>query len=74
MKSSKATLGRALDRPDPDVRFYLLYGQDESQSRAFGDRLLKGLEAEKFVVTAQAAKSDPALLADEVDAGVVLGR
>ena len=73
MKSSKATLGRALDRPDPDVRFYLLYGQDESQSHAFGDRLLKGLEAEKFVVTAQAAKSDPALLADEASAIALFG-
>ena len=68
MKSSKASLGRALDRPDPQVRFYLFYGQDESQSRAHGERLLKGLEAEKSAIAAQAMKSDPALLADEAGA------
>lgn len=68
MKSAKGTLGRALDRPDPAIRFYLFYGPDESQSRAFGDRLLKGLEAEKVVVAAQTAKSDPAILADEAGA------
>ena len=68
MKSARATLARALDRPAPDVRFYLFYGQDESQSRAFGDRLLRGLKAEKFAVAALAAKADPALLADEASA------
>jgi DNA polymerase-3 subunit delta len=73
VKSSKASLGRALDRPDPDVRFYLFYGQDESQSRAFGERLLMGLEAEKFAVSALAAKSDPALLADEASAIALFG-
>jgi DNA polymerase-3 subunit delta len=68
VKSARATLARALDRPAPDVRFYLFYGQDESQSRAFGDRLLRGLKAEKFAVAALAAKADPALLADEASA------
>ena len=75
MKAVKANLGRTLDRPDPAVRFYLFYGQDESQSRALADRLVKGLEAEKFAVAAQAAKSDPALLADEAAAiGLFGGR
>lgn len=68
MKAAKATLGRALDQPDPAIRFYLFYGPDESQSRAHGERLLKGLEAEKFPVSGQATKSDPALLADEASA------
>lgn len=68
MKAARATLIRSLDRPDPNVRFYLFYGADESQSRAHGERLLKGLEAEKFVVAALAAKSDPALIADEASA------
>ncbi|MDQ3481961.1 MAG: DNA polymerase III subunit delta [Pseudomonadota bacterium] len=68
MKSVKANLGRSLDRPDPAIRFYLFYGQDDSQSRAFAERLLKGLEAEKFVVPANAAKADSALLADEASA------
>jgi DNA polymerase III subunit delta len=68
VKSAKGTLGRALDEPESGTRFYLFYGQDEGQSRGHADRLLKGLQAEKFVVAAQAAKSDPALLADEASA------
>lgn len=73
MKSAKGTIGRALDQPDGKVRFYLFYGQDESQSRAFGERLLKGLGAEKFVVGGAAAKADPALLADEASAMGLFG-
>jgi DNA polymerase-3 subunit delta len=68
MRSTKGNLGSALDRPDPAIRFYLFYGQDEGQSRAYGERLLKGLEAEKAAISAQAVKSDPALLADEAAA------
>ncbi len=68
MKSAKGTLGRALDRPDPAIRFYLFYGPDEGQSRGHGERLLKGLAAEKFALSAQSLKSDPALLADEAAA------
>ena len=41
MKPAKGALGRALDRPDPAFRFYLFYGPDEGQSRAYGERLLK---------------------------------
>ena len=52
MKSAKNSLGGALDRPDPAIRFYLFYGQDEGQSRAHGERLLKGLEAEKAAISA----------------------
>lgn len=68
MRPAKGALGRALDRPDPAIRFYLFYGQDEGQSRGHGERLLKALEAEKSAVPAQAAKADPALLADEAAA------
>ena len=68
MKAAKGSQARSLDRPDPTVRFYLFYGPDESQSRALGERLARGLEAEKFVVSGQAAKSDPAILADEAAA------
>lgn len=75
MKAAKGRLGQALDRPDPGIRFYLFYGPDESQSRAFGERLLKGLEAEKAAISAQAAKSDSAILADEAGAiGLFGGR
>jgi DNA polymerase-3 subunit delta len=68
MRPAKGALGRALDRPDPATRFYLFYGQDEGQSRGHGERLLRGLDAEKSAVSAQAAKADPALLADEAAA------
>jgi DNA polymerase-3 subunit delta len=65
---AKGNLGRSLDYPGPDIRFYLFYGPDEGQSRAHAERLLKGLGAEKFVIPAQAAKSDPAILGDEAAA------
>ncbi len=68
MKAARGSLGRALDQPDPAIRFYLFYGRDESQSRGHAERLLKGLHAEKFAVAAQAAKADPALLSDEASA------
>jgi len=68
MKSSRGTFARSLERPDPLIRFYLFYGPDEGQSRAHAERLLKGLEAEKFVISAQAAKGDPAVLAAEAAA------
>jgi DNA polymerase III subunit delta len=68
MKLAKRDLSAATDRPNPNVRFYLFHGADESQSRSHGERLLAALGAEKFVVAASAAKSDPALLADEAGA------
>jgi DNA polymerase III subunit delta len=71
--SSKTSFAQALDRPDPRIRFYLFYGPDESQSRAHAQRLLAGLEAEKFVVPAQSAKADPAGLADEAAAMALFG-
>jgi len=75
MKLAKGNLAGALDRPNPNVRFYLFYGGDESQSRAHGERLLTALGAEKTTVSASAVKSDPALLADEAAAiGLFGGR
>lgn len=68
MKTARGGLERALDRPDPNVRFYLFYGQDEGQSRGHADRLLKGLGAEKFAIPAPTLKADPAALADEAGA------
>lgn len=73
MKTAKGSLAGHLDRPDPKIRLYLFHGQDESQSRAHGERLLDALGAEKFVVAAQSAKSDPALLADEAAAMGLFG-
>jgi DNA polymerase-3 subunit delta len=74
MKAAKASLARALDRPDPAIRFYLFHGPDEAGSRALAMQLLKGLgDAEKFVVLGQAVKSDPASLVDEAGAMALFG-
>lgn len=73
MKAAKGSLNSALDRPDPDLRFYLFHGPDEAGSRALAERLLKGLGAEKFAVLGQAIKADPAALADEAGAISLFG-
>lgn len=73
MKASKASIGRAVDQPDAGVRLYLLYGPDEAQSRALGERLLQALGATRFIVNASAIKSDPASLADEAGAMSLFG-
>jgi len=73
MRPAKGTLGKALDRPDPGIRFYLFYGPDEGQSRGHGERLLKALAAEKMTIAVQAVKADPALLADEAGAIALFG-
>jgi len=74
MKAVKGGLARALERPDPGVRFYLFHGPDEAGSRALATQLLKGLgDAERFVVPGQAVKSDPAVLADEAGAMALFG-
>jgi DNA polymerase-3 subunit delta len=73
VKASKGSIGRSVDQPDPRLRFYLFYGPDEAQSRAFAQRLLQGLGAAKFIVAASAVKSDPAILADEAGAMSLFG-
>ena len=73
MKASKQQVGRAVDQPDPDRRFYLFHGPDEAQSRALAARLAEALGAEKFVVPANAIKGDPAALADEAGAMSLFG-
>ena len=73
MKASKANIGRSLDQPGPDIRFYLFHGPDEAQSRALAARLLEALGATKFAVAGAAVKSDPAALADEAGAMSLFG-
>ena len=73
MKASKASIGRAVDQPAANVRFYLFHGEDESQSRALAARLLEALGASRFVITAGAVKSDPAVLVDEAGAMSLFG-
>ena len=73
MKASKTSIGRSVDQPNPDIRFYLFHGPDEAQSRALAERLLEALGASKYVVTGGAVKSDPAVLVDEAGAMSLFG-
>jgi DNA polymerase-3 subunit delta len=73
VKASKQSVGRAVDQPNPQLRFYLFHGPDDAQSRALGQRLLKALGAVKFAVAAGAVKSDPATLTDEAGAMSLFG-
>jgi DNA polymerase-3 subunit delta len=73
VKLQRGAIARAVDQPDPAVRFYLLHGPDEAQSRAFGARLVEALQATRFVISAADVKSDPAVLADEASAMSLFG-
>ena len=73
MKASKPSIGRAVDRPDGQVGFYLFHGPDEAQSRALGARLVEALGATRFLVPSGSVKSDPASLADEAGAMALFG-
>jgi DNA polymerase-3 subunit delta len=73
VKTSKASIGRSVDQPAPDVRFYLFYGPDEAQSRALASRLLEALGATKFLMTGGAVRADPASLVDEAGAMSLFG-
>lgn len=73
MKANKGTIGRGVDQPDSNIRFYLFCGPDEAQSRALAARLLEGLGAAKSILPAAAVKSNPALLVDEAAALSLFG-
>lgn len=67
MKVKEAQIAKALDNPDGAVRLYLLYGPDESGSRALAARLERamGPDAERIDLDGATLKEDPARLADE---------
>ena len=67
MKANKGQIERALDAPTADIRLFLLYGPDESGSRALADRLERamGTDAERIDLDSATLKGDPARLADE---------
>jgi DNA polymerase-3 subunit delta len=73
VKATKANIGREVDRPRADIRFYLFHGADEAQSRALGQRLLESLGATKSVLPASSIKADPAILLDEASAMSLFG-
>jgi len=73
VKAAKGTITRAVEQPDPKIRFYLFHGQDGANSRALGERLLAGLGATRATLTGGAIRSDPALLSDEAGAMSLFG-
>ena len=73
MRANKGSVGRAVDQPSGDARFYLFHGPDEGQSRALAERLRQALGADRFILAASAVKSDPASLADEAGAISMFG-
>jgi len=73
VKATRQSIGRAVDQPNPQVRFYLFYGPDEAQSRALAQRLLRSLGAAKFSIAGGSVKSDPATLTDEAGAMSLFG-
>ena len=46
VKANKSAIGRSVDQPDRDIRFYLFHGPDEAQSRALGDAAARGARRE----------------------------
>jgi DNA polymerase-3 subunit delta len=73
VKAAKGNIGRAVDQPSGDIRFYLFHGPDEAQSRALASRLVEALRATKFALSASAVKGDPASLVDEASAMSLFG-
>jgi DNA polymerase-3 subunit delta len=60
-------IGRAIDRPSPDIRLYLLHGPDEAMAAELAQRLGRamGEGAERVDLDAAALKARPGALADE---------
>jgi len=67
VKANRGQIERALNAPTADIRLFLLYGPDESGSRALAERLERamGADAERIDLEGSDLKGDPARLADE---------
>lgn len=73
MKAAKGNIARAVEQPDPKIRFYLFLGEDQAQSRGLAGRLVEALGSEKFALSASELKGQPGLLADEAAALSLFG-
>ena len=73
MKANRQGIGRSVDQPNRDLRFYLFHGPDEAQSRALAARLVQALGASRFLLSSSTIKGDPASLADEAGAMSLFG-
>lgn len=67
MKANRAEMERALEAPPAHIKFFLLYGPDEAESRVLAQRLERamGSGAERVDMEGTMLKADPARLADE---------
>ncbi len=67
MKANRGQIEKALDAPSADLRFFLLYGPDESGSAALAKRLERamGPDAERVDLDGSTLREDPARLSDE---------
>jgi DNA polymerase-3 subunit delta len=72
VKANKAQIERALKAPSSETRFFLLYGPDESGSRALM-KMLGPADAERVELSGAELKGDPARLADEAAAISLFG-
>jgi len=75
VKADAARIERAIDKPGPDYKLFLLYGPDEAGSRALADRLAAamGPDAERVDLDGGMLKDDPARLPDEATAITMFG-
>jgi DNA polymerase III subunit delta len=75
MKVKENIMAKALDAPDGKIRFYLVYGPDDSGSRALAARLDRamGAGAERIDLDGATLKDDPARLPDEAAAISLFG-
>lgn len=75
LKGDSAEAQRALDRPDPRIRLYLLHGPDEAGSEALAARFGKGMGqgTERVDLDGPTLSRDPARLSDEACAISMFG-
>ena len=73
MKPARGSIGRAVDQPDPRHRLFLLFGPDNAEARALGDRLIAALGASRLILSGSSIKSDPASLPSEAGALSLFG-
>ncbi|MEJ7927015.1 DNA polymerase III subunit delta [Sphingobium sp. AN641] len=75
MKANRGQIEKALDAPPADLRFFLLYGPDESGSAALARRLERamGQAAERIDLDPATLREDPARLSDEAAAFSMFG-
>ena len=75
MKVKESQIVKAIDSPGGNVRLYLLYGPDDSGSRALAARFERamGPDAERIDLDGSTLKEDPARLTDEAAAFSLFG-